>query len=130
MLLKEQIYNDRNAARKGRDSVSSGILTLVKGEIETIETRTGKKAVDDAEVIKIVKKLIDACTETGDNVEAAVLERYVPKQLSKDQINTIMDDEFDDSVPNKGVVFKFFKDNFTGQYDGNMVKEVYGERYE
>lgn len=126
-MIKDKIYKDRNAARLAKDVPKVSILTLVKGEIETIETRTGKP-VDDEGTISILKKLVDACWETNDMDEVSVLESYIPMQLSYDAIVGILR-EFEET-PNKGQVFGYFKKNYTGLYNGNDVKKAFEELFE
>lgn len=95
-MLKDDLKAAMLAAMKAGQTVEKGILRVALGEIQTIESRSGTDAAD-AEVEKILRKLIksisesrDAATEDAQRAtlveEITVLERFLPKTLSPEEI--------------------------------------------
>jgi hypothetical protein len=129
-MLKLKITEDLKSAMKSKDTDKLGIIRVLKGEIERSEqTSTGKVELTDSEIVKIVKKLIEAIKETtNDKTELAVLDVYLPKQLSEDEIKIIVATVKQSGVSQMGDFMKHFKTNYDGQYDGkllsNLVKEA------
>ncbi len=129
-MLKLKITEDLKSAMKSKDTNKLGIIRVLKGEIERSEqTSTGKVELTDGEIVKIVKKLIEAIKETtNDKTELAVLDVYLPKQLSEDEIKIIVATVKQSGVSQMGDFMKHFKTNYDGQYDGkllsNLVKEA------
>ena len=58
--------------------------------------------------------------------EMKIMEEYLPKQLSEQDIrDIIMGRMVQSDIPcNMGIVMKYFKDNYSGQYDGKMVSTI------
>jgi len=104
-MLKDTIIADLTTAMKERDEVGKRTLRMLKAEIMKEEV-AGKVAVElsDADVGKLAKRLIkqrnDAIAgfEQGGNTasadaereEIAVLEKYIPEQMSQEKIAEIV----------------------------------------
>ena len=87
MSLKSQITEDIKAAMKAQDTVKKSILRVIKAEISREEG--GLKDLDDTGVIKLIKKNIKSLEEIGSEdalAEKAVLDQYMPKQMSEAEI--------------------------------------------
>ena len=95
-MLKDDLKAAMLAAMKAGQTVEKGILRVALGEVQTIESRSGDDA-SDAEVEKILRKLIKSISESHEAAtedeqratlaeEIAVLERFLPKTLSPDEI--------------------------------------------
>jgi uncharacterized protein YqeY len=96
--LADQIKTRMRAAMQARDEVTRNILGLALGEIQTAEARANR-ALDEAEVTAVVRKLLKSNEETlalggggeGEAAEAlrkeiAVLSSLLPKSMSPDDI--------------------------------------------
>lgn len=94
-MLLDDIRTRLKAAMKNQRTVEKEILRVALGELQTIEARG--EAIDDALVLRVVKKLLksnretlDATTATADRAaleeEIVVLESLVPKSMSVDDI--------------------------------------------
>lgn len=94
--LTETIRARMKEAMKARRNVEKEILRVCIGEITTEEARNGE-AMSDAQVEKILRKLLKSNLETLESTEDeaakaaiaeenAVLESLLPKQLSEDEI--------------------------------------------
>ena len=95
-MLKDELKAAMLAAMKEGRAVEKGVLRVARGEVQTVESRSGSDAAD-AEVEKILRKLIksigeslEAASEDAQRAqlgeEIAVLERFLPKTLTPDEI--------------------------------------------
>ena len=131
MTLKERINADYMTAFKAKDSVSKNLLSVIKGEIQTIEKNTGIENMSDEDVTKILNKTLKSLKETlqaSDSVdtklELTIIEAYLPKQLSKDEIFNKITDLKVAGITNIGQIMK----EFAGlPVDRKVVSEVIKE---
>lgn len=128
MTLKERISADYMTAFKAKDSVAKNLLSVIKGEIQTIEKNSGIDNMPDEDVIKILNKTVKSLKETlnvSDSVdtklELAIVEAYLPKQLSKEEIFNKVTELKNSGVTNIGQIMK----EFAGlPVDRKIVSEV------
>ena len=130
MNLYEQIKANRMLAIKA-NAKAKGILTVLVGEIERL---VGKEEITDQKVVAIVKKLIASNTEVmslstlGAGVyldaefENIELEKYIPTQLTDDQIASII---VANDLNSLKEVMAFMKANYAGLYDGKAVSTLF-----
>ena len=64
MTLKEKINADFMTAFKSKNMVAKSILSVVKGEIQTVEKNIGSDNLSDVEVTKILTKTVKSLKET------------------------------------------------------------------
>ena len=131
MTLKERINADYMTAFKAKDSVAKNLLSVIKGEIQTIEKNTSIENMSDEDVTKILNKTVKSLKETlsaSDSVdtklELAIIEAYLPKQLSKEEIFAKVTDLKIAGVTNIGQIMKEFA---TLPVDRKVVSEVIQE---
>ena len=101
MALEQQIQKDIMAAMKAHDYVRTNAVRAIKSAILLAKTSEGgKKELEDADVIKLIQKLIKQRKEAAEQyvsagrqeladnemAESAVLEEYVPRQLTPEEI--------------------------------------------
>ena len=92
MNLKERVNADYLKAFKEKNTVAKNLLSVVKGEIQTVEKNTGSASLSDEEVIKILNKTAKSLKETINagseqaKTELEIVETYLPKQMSKEEI--------------------------------------------
>ncbi len=105
MSLKEQIESETKEAMKARDSERVSALRMVSSAIKNrmIEVRPNELTDDD--VVSVIKKLskqrkdsIEQFQKAGrddlaekEQKELAMLEKYLPEQMSEAQITEIVD---------------------------------------
>ena len=63
--LKEKISADYMSAFKAKNTVAKNLLSVIKGEIQTIEKNTGIETLSDEEVTKILNKTVKSLKETN-----------------------------------------------------------------
>lgn len=113
-MLKERIAKDYMKAFKERNQEVKKILSVVKGEIQTIEKNKGIDNLPDEEVIKILTKTAKSLKEmvkSGDKEaksELDIIESYLPKQMSEDEIKNKIKDLVDSGINNIGSIMKEF----------------------
>jgi uncharacterized protein YqeY len=127
MTLKEKINADFMIAFKSKNMVAKSILSVVKGEIQTVEKNIGSDNLSDVEVTKIltktVKSLKETITLTNDEkskVELSVIEVYLPTQMSKEEVTAKVTELVNSGITQIGAIMKEFA---TLPADKKMVSE-------
>lgn len=136
-MLIQELEAANVAALKARDQVSRAVLSVVinRYRMQAIELKASGKEIGDAELTKIIVKVIKELDEekegnlkTGRLEEAknidlqkAVIEKYLPKMLSEEKIREIIASLEDKSMPS---VMKHFKANYDGQVDMSVVSRI------
>ena len=102
--LKEQLRHDLTAAMKARDELVKSTLRMTLTAIGNAEVAgTQARVLDEAEVLKVIAKEAKKRAESAEAFDAAgrgelaaqeraegeVLARYLPTQLSDDELATI-----------------------------------------
>jgi len=107
-MIREQIQAAQIAAMKARDAETLGAVRLMMSAIKNrdIEARTGKSpADDDTLVVEVLQKMVKQRRESIDmyvkggrqelaDIEAkevAVIERFLPTQLSEDETRALIE---------------------------------------
>ena len=131
MTLKEKINADFMTAFKSKNMVAKSILSVVKGEIQTVEKNTGSDNLCDAEVIKILTKTVKSLKETisltndeKSKIELSIVEVYLPKQMSKEEVTAKVTELVNSGINQIGAIMKEFS---TLPADKKMVSEVIKE---
>ena len=101
MPLEQQIQKDIMAAMKAHDQVRINAVRSIKSAILLAKTAEGaKESLEDADVVKMIMKLAKQRRESAEQytaagrpelaenelAEAAVLEEYLPRQLSEAEV--------------------------------------------
>jgi uncharacterized protein YqeY len=131
MTLKEKINKDYLEAFKAKNTVVKNLLSVIKGEVQTIEKNTGVENLSDEDVIKILNKTVKSLKETLSSVsgektepiqlELNIVEAYLPKQLSVEEIQSKIDALVASGVKNLGQIMKEFS---TLPADKKVVSEI------
>lgn len=131
MKLKEKINIDFINAMKSKDAVTKSLLSVIKGEIQTVEKNVGSTDLSDEEVTKILNKTAKSLKETislsGDEkskTELVIVESYLPKQMTKEEIAVKVKELIENGANNIGAVMKEFS---TLPADKKIVGEVIRE---
>ena len=139
--IKEKINADFIEAFKSKDSVKKNLLGVIRGEIQTKEKAPGATQLTDAEVMAVISKSYKNITETlaqvGSNAEleaeAKVLEAYLPKQLTIEEISSelekIVVEVGATSARDTGKIMGAFNKKFAGQFNGKDVSACVGKYF-
>ena len=144
MKLKQQIISDLTTAMKARNELTTSVLRMLKAEIMKYEVSgADKKATDDI-VIDLAKRSVKQRREAaegfekGGNSEAAqkeleeikILEKYLPEQMSEEQVKTIAQEtitQMNAGPGDFGKVMGTVMGKVKGQADGGVVNKVVKE---
>ena len=113
-MIKEQINKDYMTAFKAKNVVAKNLLSVVKGEIQTIEKNTGVENMSDEDVLKILTKTSKSLKEmvaTGNEQakeELSIIEAYLPKQMSKEEVTAKVTELVNSGVTQIGAIMKEF----------------------
>ncbi|MBM3246265.1 MAG: GatB/YqeY domain-containing protein, partial [Candidatus Omnitrophica bacterium] len=105
-MLEEKILNDYKEAMKKRESLKSSVLSFLRAEMINCATAKKKNALDDGEVISVIKKQIkqrqEAITQfrAGNRPDMAdkeakemeILKQYLPPELPLGEIKKIIEE--------------------------------------
>jgi len=130
MSLQASIRQDLKQAMKEKDEEKKNTLRIVIGEFSRFET----KELADAEVVKILRKLIKSEQETlahagGPAVSRYIdiLESYLPNPASDEAIRAWIIENIDFSqYKNKMQAMRDIMSHFGASADGIQVKKILG----
>ncbi|WP_347109866.1 GatB/YqeY domain-containing protein [Paenarthrobacter sp. S56] len=151
MSLKDRLKADVVEHMKAGNKTALTTVRNVLGEISTRE-KSGKTPVDldDAQVTALLQKeaakrrdTAKIYTEAGESdraaaevAEAEVIEAYLPKPLTRGEVEAIVDEEIaalkadgqELSMRSIGVVMKPVTAKVAGRFDGKTVSEIVRSR--
>ena len=143
-MLQEKLMEDLKIAMREKDTVKKNTVQMVRSEILKIKKDTGIEP-DDNKIIEIIAKEVktkkDALVdfEKGGrqdlvdqtNNEIGILQEYLPKQLSKEEIKEIVSKIVEElgatSIKDMGPVMKEAKAKIGAAADGRTINEVVKE---
>ena len=147
MSLKEQLMADYKTAMKEHDVTTKETVNLVRAAIKQHEVDQKVALEDDADIVPIIKKQLkmrrDALADfekagrtdllDGYKKEIEVLERYLPEEMSEeeilDAIKKIADETgIERSMKSMGVMMKTARAKLHGKADGSLVSKK-GKEY-
>jgi uncharacterized protein YqeY len=143
MSLKEKLQNDLTDAMRARDEIRSSTIRMILTSIKNEEV-SGKEARDlsDAEIITVLsreakkrREAAEAFDQAGakdradqERAEGVVIAEYLPKQLSEEEIKTLiaaaMAETGANSPAQMGLVMKSLQPKIAGKADGGLVSSL------
>lgn len=136
-MLIDEIKKANIQAMKDKDTDARSVYSVVINKYNnlTIELKAKGKEPTDADMVSVIQKTVKELEEElagwvkanrVDKIAAVdyqekLINKYLPKQLSEDEIRTIINGLEDKSIPN---VMKYFKANYAGQVDMSLVSTV------
>ena len=136
-MIIDDIKKANIEAIKNKDKNARSIYSIIMNKhlLASVEARTSGNDLTDADMIRIISKTIKELqeeqenylkvnnTEQADNIasQKAILEKYLPQMMSREEIANIINSLEDKSVPN---VMKYFKTTYNGSCDMKVVSEV------
>lgn len=141
MTLSEKINKDMVDYMKSKDSFSLGVVRMIKGAIQ-LEKINLKRELNDDEVISVISKQIkmrnDSINEfakanRNDLVEQyqkeiELLNKYLPEQLTLEEVNKIIDEAFTKINPTSskdmGLIMKEVSPKVNGRFDKGQVSTI------
>ena len=149
MTLKEKIESDVKTAMKSKDALAASALRMViaavkNKEIEDVSQGKLKlgESLDDAGVIKVISALAKQRQESiemfkkggrddlvkKETAEHALLEKYLPSQMSESEVEKIVVEAIKESgaagPKDMGNVMRLVMPKIAGRADGKLVNEI------
>lgn len=141
--LLKQLRKENMQAMKERDTVKKGVLSLVISAIALAEKESGKELSKEDELTYVQRELkqqreslaetpkdrTDIIDET--NQKIAILESYLPKQLSDEEIKAavtkiMQENNLEPVKKSQGMIMKTMMAQYKGQVDGRKVNQILG----
>jgi uncharacterized protein len=143
--LKEQLDADLKEAQKARDSIRVNVIRMLK---TTIKNREVEKIgeLNEQELLQAINSQIKTRLEAiegfkkggrdesvkKEEAEMAILKKYLPAQLSKEELVALIEKavaETEAAGPkDMGKVMKALMGDVTGKADGKLVSELVKEK--
>lgn len=145
MTLNDTIIKDMTAAMKAQDKFNLSVLRMLKSALQ-LEKISKKHDLSDDEVIAVIKKQVkmrkDSITEyekygkTAEveslNKEIECLSKYLPEELSEEEISKVLDEVFEtikpESIKDMGKVMKEATTRLGSSADMSLVSSLVKER--
>ena len=142
MALEQQIQKDIMEAMKAHDESRLNATRSIKSEILLAKTSGAEHELSDADVLKIIQKLVKQRKESaelytqGNRPELAekelaemkVMETYLPKALSEDEVRNILKEIVAEvgatSPKDMGKVMGAATKKLAGQADGKLISTI------
>ena len=143
--LSERINNDLKEAMKSKDSFRLSVIRMVKGATQLAKPNPRDELTDD-DVITVISKQIKMRNDSIKEFEAAgrsdlveqnkkeieILNTYMPKQLSEEELTEIIDKVFEGVKPTSqkdmGLIMKNISPLVKGKADMSLVNKLVKER--
>ena len=147
MSIKEQLMADFKEAMKAHDEVAKNTISLARAAVKQYEV-DNREELDDAGVIAILTKQVkmrkDALADfekagrtdltEAYNAEIEVLNKYLPEQMSVDEIRDVVKETaaalgITGGRENMGKLMGPVMGKLKGKADGNTVREAVQELF-
>lgn len=143
-MLKEKLLEDLKMSMKEKNEVRKNAVQMVRAAILQVEKDNGV-TLEDEKIIQIIAKEVKKRKDSLDDYikggredivkqveeEISILSEYLPKQLSKEEIEKIVKEIIDEvsatSIKDMGKVMKEAKEKIGARADGKAINEVVKE---
>jgi uncharacterized protein YqeY len=147
-MLEQRIEQDLKTALLAGDTQRVSTLRMVRGVLLDVKVATGKRgqALNDSEILPLLSKeakkrqeSADMYIQGGDKnradaelAEKAIIEAYLPPQLSEDEVATIVDSVINETHATgqaaMGQVIGLAKQRTQGSADGALIARLTKEK--
>lgn len=138
--MKNRLNDDLKSAMKNKDTLRLNTIRLIKKNIQELETSVGHNGeATDVEILKIISKLVKQGKDAAEQYKSAgrtelyedemyqvsVLEEYLPKQMSDDEISIEIDKVMTETgSTNIGILMKELNARLAGRADGKTISRI------
>ena len=137
MSTLEQIKKDQFEARKNKEALKASLLTTLFSEASMKGKNAGRETTEE-ETIQVVQKFLKGVNETISFLEKAhndealttakteksILEGYLPKMATEDEIKAEVASLKAAGAANIGAIMKGLKDKFGAALDGKLASQL------
>lgn len=137
--MKARLQSDLKEALRAKDKLKLSTIRSILSAIQYQEMQNETSELSEQDYIAILKSELKKRKEELDfaekasrvelqsnlSIEIGIIDDYLPKQLSEEQLLTIIKNIISDQeTPNLGLVMKFLKSQYDGQYDGKLASNL------
>ncbi|HEU5209993.1 MAG TPA: GatB/YqeY domain-containing protein [Longimicrobiales bacterium] len=138
--LKDRLREDLNVARRARDKARTLVLTTTLSEVRNREIELGRDA-EDEDVQQVVQRAVKRRREAAEQMragnredlalredqEAELLAKYLPAQLSEDEVRELVRAAIAGGADNVGAVMGRIMPSIKGVFDGREANRIVRE---
>lgn len=142
MSLKEKILEDIKSAMKAKEADRLSAIRFLQAAVKNKEIELRPHGITDPDILAVIKKLAkqrkDSITEfekagrtdlvDKEKFELTVLEEYLPKQLSADEVKKVVFEVIQSlgakDIKQMGAVIKEVQARTAGAADGKTISEL------
>ncbi|MBY0386447.1 GatB/YqeY domain-containing protein [bacterium] len=142
MSLKQQILDDTKNAMKAKDMDKVNTLRFLQSAVKNKEIEVRPNALTDEDVVSVLRKSVKQRQDSieqyaaagradladKEKLELSIIEGYLPKQMSADQIEAVVKQAIKDvgatSPKEMGAVMKAVQAKTQGTADNKIVSEI------
>jgi uncharacterized protein YqeY len=140
--LSEQLAADYLSAFKAGERIRIDTLRLIKADLQKLSIEKRKDTLDDAEILQVLSRQVkqrretleaakqanrqDILTQTTE--ELAILNTYLPQQLSEEALRALVGEAIAVVGANQGQIMKHVMAKAAGAADGKLVSRLVAER--
>lgn len=140
-MLKEKLMEDLKASMRNKDEIRKNTVQMIRAAILQIEKDKGIE-VEDNRILEIIAKEVkskrdalkdfekaereDLIEQTNKEIE--ILQEYLPKQLSREEIKVELEKIISEvgatTMKDMGIIMKEAKSKMGASADGKTINEV------
>lgn len=140
-MLKEKLLEDMKVSMRDKNVVRKNVIQMVRAAILQVE-KDKKIELSDEQIIDVIAKESkkrkdslpdyeksgreDLISQVKEEIE--ILAEYLPKPLSKDELEKIIDEVINEtgasSIKEMGIVMKKVKEKVGAAADGKTINEI------
>ncbi len=139
--LKERLDADLKDAMRSKNELGTSVIRMLKSAIKYKEVEPGASALDDAGIIGVINTMVKQRRDSvlqfteakredlaeKEQKEIAILQAYLPAQLSADELKAEVAKAIDESgakTPKEmGSVMKILSPRLAGKAEGKAISE-------
>jgi len=140
--LNERLEADYKLAMKAQERVRIDTLRLIKASLQLVAIDKRKDVLDDHDVIQVLhqqakqrRETLEAAKKAGrqdmltqTTQEIAILNTYLPEQISQEALKQLIEEAIKTVGLNQGQIMKHVMAQSAGGADGKTVSQLVGER--
>ncbi len=136
-MLKTAVFEQIKTAMKEKNTLTKGVLTLLKSALDNAEKEKGAALTNEEEIaivnreIKQTNQALEGAQNAGradliekEQVKLALLKQFLPEQLSEDKIAELLIEAGVGKGMNMGDAMKIAKPLLAGKADGAVMSKV------
>ena len=140
MTLQQKIQQNLKNALKAKDAITLSVLRMLSSAImnEAMAKRKKDKVLNDEEILQVIARQIKQRKDSieqykkgerhdlakNEELEMKILEKYMPEQISQDEIRKTVQKIIDSGLSDFGPLMGKIMAELKGKADGAIVKKI------